>query len=599
MSRLRDLRGQWRERIRWTVAQVWTIDRRSCLVVAAASILAASITPFSVMLMAHIVGILRTRLIEGNSAGEDPWLWILVAGALSLTGIIAGAVRKYAQNRLSDSVTLEVRSQLLARAAQLDLQTLEDRAHQNELSLLTKDSGKSLVTSANELINLAAYALRVVSLAGIMFAIEPWGTLAVLLAAGPLIGAGSLLARARHRLRSKNAETQRWSNYYSRHLTQYNLAPEVRVLDLAPWIIEQTKLKIDELQKISRRIDRMELGFKLATSIISIVLLLLAIRRVAEHTVAGTLEIERFVAFWLAAWRLARDAASLAGSSANAAKAWVEAIHLQAFLDRREPGIARPLGLPNAHCGEIVLKDVSFRYPRAKTDALHRVSLRIAEGETVAIVGHNGAGKTTLAKLIAGLYQPSAGEIRFGGLPQSELELDALHKQMAIVMQDPIRLEATAAENIALGDRARLWGRPQEIRRVASNLGGDTMLMGLPEGYDTRLGKQFGDHELSGGQWQKLAIMRAMAREPRIVLLDEPTSGIDVNSEREILAGMRKLVAGRTAILISHRFATVSMADRIIVIEGGQIAEQGTHLELLAAGGIYAAMWRTQTRQAA
>src|SRR5690606_32211478 len=137
----------------------------------------------------------------------------------------------------------------------------------------------------------------------------------------------------------------------------------------------------------------------------------------------------------------------------------------------------------------------------------------------------------------------------------------------------------------------------QAIQQVAKNLGGDSMIQKFPQGYDTLLGRQFGEHELSGGQWQKIAIMRALAREPRIVLLDEPTSGIDVNAEREILSGMRQLVAGRTAILISHRFTTVAMADRIVVMEEGQIAEQGTHQELLAAGGIYAAMYRTQTRQ--
>ena len=599
MSKLGVIKQQWRTGLPWAYALIWRTDARSCLCMAGSSLLTALLTPLSVVLMAHIVGLLRQAFAEeGRTATVDPWPWILLAGGMTIVGASASALKKYSQNRLTDSVTLRVRSMLLARASELDLETLENREVQNELSLLTKDSGESLVKSATEAMNLVSYVLRVVSLAGIMLAIEPFGTMLILLAAIPLSIVGTLISQARHKLRKSNAETQRWSNYYARHLTQYRLAPEVRLLDLAPWMIEQTENRINELQRVKRRIDRMDLAFRLGTTLVSVLLLLIAIHRVAQHTAAGTLQIERFVAFWLAAWRIARDAATLAGALTNATKAWIEMFHIRAFLERPASQGPAPLS-PTLQCGRIELNDVSFRYAGGRTNAVNHVSLRIEPGETVAIVGHNGAGKTTLVKLLAGLYRPSSGEIRFGDIAQDQLDLAELHRQMAIVMQSPMRLEATAAENIALGDRDRLWGNAEAIRQVATDLGGDAMIQKFPEGYDTQLGRQFGEYDLSGGQWQKIAIMRALARDPRIVLLDEPTSGIDVNAEREILAGMRRLVAGRTAILISHRFATVAMADRIVVLEDGEIAEQGTHEQLLAAGGIYAAMYRTQTRQAA
>jgi ATP-binding cassette subfamily B protein len=589
----------WYRTLRWAGPLLWSTDRRNCLLVATSTLLVAAVAPLSVLVMSRIVGTVQSTLGSAADPTEGIWPWILLAGGLALVGSVAASVRKYSQNRLNHHVSLGMRQAVLRRAAELDLAQLEDRQQQNELALLTREPGAALVRSASESVNLIAAGLRVVSLAAIMLAIEPWGTLGILAAAGPLVAAGGLISVARHRLRRRSAETQRWSNYYARHLTNYQLAPAVRVLGLAEWMIDRASQRIASLHTEQRRIDRLELVVRVVTTCLAIGLLLLAIGRVADQTAAGAIQIERFVAFWVAAWRLARDSAALANSLAAASKAWLETQHLQQFLHSQTNQASSAGRFPDSLRGKIVLDDVSFSYPHSRTRALNNVSLTIEPGEQLAIVGHNGAGKSTLAKLIAGLYRPTEGNVLYDGIACTEIDLPRLHRRMALVMQRPLRLEATAAENIALGDRERLLDQPAEVRRLVHELGLDSLLESLPAGYDTPLGRLFGDHDLSGGQWQKLAIARALACEPSIVVLDEPTSGLDVYAEADLLESMRRLVAGRTAIIISHRFSTVAAADRIVVLEEGQVVEQGTHPQLLARRGIYAAMWESQAKRAA
>jgi ATP-binding cassette subfamily B protein len=239
------------------------------------------------------------------------------------------------------------------------------------------------------------------------------------------------------------------------------------------------------------------------------------------------------------------------------------------------------------------LRDVTFTYPHALRPTIQDVSLTIHEGETVAIVGQNGAGKTTLAKLLARLYQADRGQILIDGQPIEAYDLTTLYQQFAFVFQQAARYEATAAENIAYGDWQRLLNQPDEVARIARAARIDGMIERLPNGYDTLLGRMFGDCDLSGGQWQKLSIARALACDPALVVLDEPAANLDVQSEHAMYQTVRDLIRDRTTILISHRFSTVGMADRIFVLDEGRLVEQGTHDELLALGGTYAAMCRT------
>jgi ATP-binding cassette subfamily B protein len=208
-------------------------------------------------------------------------------------------------------------------------------------------------------------------------------------------------------------------------------------------------------------------------------------------------------------------------------------------------------------------------------------------------VGENGAGKTTLAKLLARLYDPTTGCILTGGLDLRELSLADWHNAIGCVFQSSGQYEATVADNIAYGDWQRLAEDRKEIAEIARLSGVHDMIEAMPQGYDTSLGRTFGDYTPSLGQWQRLAIARAFARrDAALLILDEPTSNMDARAEYELFCRFRELAAGRTVVLISHRFSTVSIADRILVLDGGRIIEQGSHQDLLAQEGNYASLYR-------
>jgi ATP-binding cassette subfamily B protein len=222
------------------------------------------------------------------------------------------------------------------------------------------------------------------------------------------------------------------------------------------------------------------------------------------------------------------------------------------------------------------------------------VDLHLRRGEVVALVGENGSGKSTLAKLIAGLYTPDHGSVRWDGIDSRQLRRSEIYARTAVVFQDFARLALSAEENIAMIGAADSIDQ-RRVRAAARATGADTVIDGLPFGYETPLSTLFsGGQDLSGGQWQRIALARAYYRDAPLVILDEPTAALDPRAEHELFASLRQLLAGRTALFISHRFSTVRTADRIYVMDGGRIIESGNHDDLMAADGHYAELFRLQ-----
>ena len=267
---------------------------------------------------------------------------------------------------------------------------------------------------------------------------------------------------------------------------------------------------------------------------------------------------------------------------------------LEAPPDLPVPASPRPVP-PSIRAG-ITFEHVTFTYPGRSEPVLRDVSLHLGPRESVALVGHNGAGKTTLVKLLLRLYDPTEGRILLDGVDLRAFDPADLRRQLGVIFQDFVRYELTAGENIGLGqvearhDTARLHA-------AAAKAGADAVIAALPNGLATPLGRQFGGRELSGGEWQKLALARAFVRDCALLVLDEPTAALDVQTEYEVYTRFQELTRDRTTLLISHRFSTVRMADRILYLADGRIQEAGTHTDLLTHDGAYARLYRLQAAQ--
>jgi len=242
----------------------------------------------------------------------------------------------------------------------------------------------------------------------------------------------------------------------------------------------------------------------------------------------------------------------------------------------------------------IELSAVSFRYPGADRLALGGVNLTLRRGESVALVGLNGAGKTTLAKLLLGLYRPSEGQILYDGRSVSEYDLGSLRRRMGCLFQDFVKYLLTVRDNVAFGAESE----PEDcVIQRAIEQAGATDLVQSAGGLDAQLGKQFGGTDLSGGEWQKLALARALIRDVDFLVLDEPSASLDADAEYEVYVRFKEMAGDRICLLISHRFTTVSIADRIVVLSDGRIVEEGSHSELMDRAGVYARMYRMQAEQ--
>jgi ATP-binding cassette subfamily B protein len=240
--------------------------------------------------------------------------------------------------------------------------------------------------------------------------------------------------------------------------------------------------------------------------------------------------------------------------------------------------------------------DVSFAYPEAATPALSGVSIEVRAGEIIALVGENGSGKTTLAKILAGLYNPERGAVRWDGVDVSKVDRDELRRSIAVIFQDFERYLLTARENVGLG-RAEHVDDAEAVAAAALRADAHGFLAALPDGYETMLGREWlGGYDLSIGQWQRVALARAFFRDAPFVILDEPTAALDPRAESALFDRMRQLLDGRSVVLISHRFSSVRSADRIYVLQHGKVTEQGTHAELMERRGHYAELFTLQAR---
>jgi ATP-binding cassette subfamily B protein len=580
-----------------TLLIVWRVDAVMVLVAVAARVLEA----------ASIVGIawVGRRLVDGvvDAARARQGLaavgvWVALEFALVATRAAVKHGAELNQQALRSRLGLEVNLQILQKAANVSYSRFEDPEFVNQMAQARREASGRPLGMVMEFLSIAQELMTLAGFAALLWGIGPWALVAVALAALPPFITELWFGRALHQLSRRRTQRNRQAFYLESVLTSEVNAKEVKLFALAGWLIDRFRGVHEEFHREELALARRR---ALATT-------LLGVASSAAYYGAAALVVGRAAlgaltlgSMTLALAVLQQGQRSLANALSAFARVYEHNLYMAnlfTFLatEEDEPDEPIPDGFtPDARPPEVRFDDVSYRYPGAARDALHRVSLTLRPSETVALVGRNGAGKTTLVKLLVGIYRPTHGRILIDGVDTATMSPPALRRRVAVLFQDFARFQFSAGDNVGLGWLPRRED-PEALGRAVREAGADDVIARLPQGLQTPLGRAFGGDDLSGGQWQRLALARAFMRPASLVVLDEPTASLDAEAEHEVFARMALLKRDRTALLITHRFANVRESDRVVVLDGGAVCEEGTHAELLGRDGLYAKMFRLQAK---
>jgi ATP-binding cassette, subfamily B, bacterial len=520
---------------------------------------------------------------------------LLAEFAVSVLTDVLGRVVSLVDSLLSERVSNASSVRLMEHAATLDLEDFEDADLQDRLERARRQASGRMAVMA-QLFGQAQDIVTVVSLAAALVVYSPWLIVLLLVALVPaFVGEAHFNAQS-YSLDYRRTPERRELDYVRQTAASVETAKEVKIFGLNGFLIDRYVRLATDFYTANRRLAQRRAFWGALFTTIGTVGYYLAYAYVAWRTLAGQFTVGDLT-FLAGSFRRLRTL--LEGLLASFSSTAGQALYLDDLFSffEVEPEIVspdNPRPFPKPIRQGFVFENVGFMYPGSERWAVRHLGFTLGAGEVVALVGENGAGKTTLVKLLTRLYDPDEGRILLDGHDLREYDLDGLRGNMGVIFQDFVRYNLSAADNIAVG-RISARNDLARIERAARRSQADEVIGKLPAGYEQMIGKRFKSGvELSGGEWQKIAIARAYMREAEVLILDEPTAALDARSEYEVFRRFKEISEGKTAILISHRFSSVRMADRILVLADGKVEAAGTHEEFVAQRGRYSELFELQ-----
>lgn len=597
--------------------------------------LVRAFVPVAVLLVGKLIIDAVVAARGGALDMRQLWQLVVVEIALAFLGETLSRVSSVVESLLGDLFSNRTSVLLMQHAASLDLYQFEDPAFYDQLDRARRQTTGRIGLLA-QLLQMGQDALTLLSLGAVLLVYSPWLLLLLALAVVPGFLGEAHYASLEYSLLFRWTPERRQLDYLRYLGASDRPAKEVQMFGLAPWLVERYRVLSDKFYEENKRLS---IRKSVVATLLSIVGLLgyygayavILLRAVRGEITLGTLT------FLAASFMRSRDLIQRLLSGASAI--YTQCLYLKDLFDFFDttPTVATRPGAPpvlRPLREGFVFENVGYRYPGSETWALRGVNLSLQPGERLALVGGNGAGKTTLVKLLARLYDPTEGRILLDGRDLRDYDLESLRRNVGVIFQDFYRYDLRFDENIGVGEIEQVReyldasdneggartdgdarGATKERHDALTKEAGDkadaqtppvivsaaekslaaTLLARLPAKYRQMLGRRFeGGVDLSGGEWQKIALARAYMRDAQVLILDEPTASLDARAEYEVFHRFAELMRGRMAVIISHRFSTVRMADRIVVLDEGRVVEEGSHSELVTRGGLYAELFALQ-----
>jgi ATP-binding cassette subfamily B protein len=579
-------------RLVWTSAPGWATVNLVLVV-------AQGLLPLAgLYLLKRIIDTLQAGIAAhgGPSSFRLVLFWVVLAAVVALVTTLARSLAELAGQAQSLVLTDKVTDVLHAQSVAVDLEYYENHRYYDTLHRAQGDAMSRPISIVNRLVQIGQSAISLVGIAGMLLVFNPLLALVLFLVALPGAQVRLVFSRRQYRFEQEQTKQERRSWYYHWMLTNSYFAKEVRLFNLGS--LFRTRFRAVRQQLRWGRLAlarRRTLSNTLAQSIASLAIFG-ALAFIAYQTYKGKITIGSLVMYYSGFQLAVGSLSAVLGGFAGLYEDNLFLSNLYQFLDLK-PKVtapARPLPCPARIAQGITFHDVGFAYPGDSRKVLEAINLTVAPGQVIALVGENGSGKTTLVKLLCRLYDPDSGKVTVDGVDIRQLDPVKWRQQISVILQDYVQYQLPVWENVWLGDVEAAPDR-EKIIVAAQRSGVDPAIRRLPQGYDTPLGTWFEQgRELSIGEWQKVALARAFLRDSPFVVLDEPTSSLDALAEAELFRHFRRAIHGRSAVLISHRFSTVQMADYIYVLDQGRVKEHGTHRELLELNGLYARFYLAQ-----